>query len=54
MIFKERYKNILKTESEIKAQLGECCIENNIIQKIDIVVTGHFGNAVSVSLNSQG
>jgi hypothetical protein len=50
MIFKERYSEIIKNEREIREALGECCIENNVIKKIDVVVTGHFGNAVSVQM----
>lgn len=50
MIFKERYKQIIKTEADLKKELGECCIENNVIKKIDVVVTGHFGNAVSAEM----
>lgn len=50
MIFKERYEQIIKTEAQIKTELGEYCIENNIIEKIDVVVTGHFGNTVSVDM----
>ena len=50
MIFNERYKKIIKTEAEIKKELGESCIENNVIKKIDVVVTGHFGNSVSINM----
>ena len=50
MIFKERYKGIIKTEADIKNAFGETCIENNIIKNIDVVVTGHFGNTVSVQM----
>ena len=45
MIFNERYKTIIKTAEELKSALGEICIEN-----ISIVVTGHFGNTVSVNM----
>ena len=50
MIFTERYKKIIKTETDLKKELGKCCVENNIIKNIDIVVTGHFGNSVSVQM----
>lgn len=50
MIFKERYETILKTRNEIEKQLENCCLENNIIKEIDVVVTGHFGNCVSVTM----
>lgn len=50
MIFTERYKNILKTEAELKSELGEMCIENNVIEGIDVVITGHFGNTVSLNM----
>lgn len=50
MIFKERYEKIIKTEAQIKKDLGEYCIENNVINRVDVVVTGHFGNTVSVNM----
>ena len=50
MIFKERYEKILKTEKGLKDAFKKICIENNVIENIDIVVTGHFGNAVSVTM----
>lgn len=51
MIWKERYKEILKTEREIKENLGNTfAIENNIIKKIDVVVVAHFGNSVGIDM----
>lgn len=51
MIFKERYKGLLKSESEVRARLNNnCCIENNIIRDIRVLVTGHFGNCVSLEI----
>lgn len=50
MIFTERYKKILKTQNELKNEIGEICIENNIIESVDVVITGHFGNCVSVRM----
>lgn len=51
MTWKERYAKILKTENEIKECLNNNChIENNIIKDIDILITGHFGNCVSIDV----
>lgn len=51
MIFTERYKDIIKTEAQLSEQLNSLmCVENNRIEKLDIVVTGHFGNTVSVDM----
>lgn len=51
MIFKEKYEDLLKTQDWFKREYdGNYCIENNIIQDIDIVVTGHFANSVSLTM----
>lgn len=51
MIFSERYKDMLKTEKQLREQFNNhIYIENNIIKKIDVLVTGHFGNAVSLNM----
>ena len=51
MIFKERYQDILRTESEIVVNLGHSVeVKNNVIEKACITITGHFGNCVSVEL----
>lgn len=51
MFYKERYEGLLKTEEEVKAILNNnCCIENNKINEIRVLVTGHFGNCVSLDL----
>lgn len=39
-----------RTEKEIREKIGECCIENNVIEDIDIVTIAHFGNTVSLDL----
>lgn len=39
-----------KTENDISNILSEYHVENNIIQEINILITGHFGNTVSVSI----
>ena len=54
MIFTERYKDIIKTEKEIKEIVKGCEIENNIIKEVRILVTGHFGNTVSVDMLCNG
>lgn len=51
MIFKERYADIIKTKDYFETEYGDdFCIENNIIDNVDVVVTGHFGNSVSLSM----
>lgn len=46
MTFFERYKDIIKTESDFT----KTSIENDIITKVDIKITGHFGNTVSLDM----
>ena len=54
MIFKERYTDILKMENDLATQFGDnYSIENNVIKKLDILVTGHFGNTVSVAMTCE-
>lgn len=54
MIFKERYKDILKTKEYFKTEYGNnFSIENNIIKEVDVVVTGHFGNTVSLTMTCE-
>lgn len=51
MIWKERYSDVLKTENDIAEMFPDgYSIENNVIKKVDVLVTGHFGNAVSVNM----
>lgn len=39
-----------RTEKEIREKIGVCCIENNVIEDIDIEIIAHFGNTVSIDL----
>ena len=39
-----------RTEKEIREKMGECHIENNVIEDIDIRIIAHFGNTVSLDL----
>ena len=39
---------IFKTEKEIREKLGECVIEIDTIENIDIKIIAHFGNSVSL------
>ena len=51
MIFKERYNDILKTENDLAKLLGnDYSVINNAIKKVDVLVTGHFGNTVSLNI----
>jgi len=55
MTYKDRYKDILYTQEDLKKRLGQSyCIENNIIKEVNIVVTGHFGNCVSLDMLCYG
>ena len=54
MIFKERYEDLLKTKDYFKTKYGnDFCIENNIINNVDVVITGHFGNSVSLTMTCE-
>lgn len=45
---------MLKTEKQLREQFdNRIYIENNIINKIDILVTGHFGNTVSLDMQCE-
>lgn len=51
MIFTERYKDIIKTENDIATEYNnDYYIENNVIKDIRVLVTGHFGNIVSIDM----
>lgn len=51
MIFNERYKDIIKTEAQLRKDLNNLMyVENNVIEKLDILITGHFGNTVSLDM----
>ena len=51
MVFNDRYNQSLKTEKDLKEQFNNhIYIENNIIKDIDVIVTGHYGNIVSVDM----
>lgn len=50
MTFKEKYNDILLTKSQVEEIVSNCTIENNYIKEVRILVTGHFGNTVSVGL----
>lgn len=44
----------LKTEEYFNTEYnGDYCIENNIIKSTDILITGHFGNSVSLRLDCE-
>ena len=54
MTFIERYNDILLTKKQVEEIVSDCTIENNYIKDVRILVTGHFGNAVSVNLLCEG
>lgn len=39
-----------RTKKEIEEKIGECSVENNVIENIDIEIIAHFGNSVSLNL----
>lgn len=39
-----------RTEKEIREKIGNCFIENNVIEDIDINIIAHFGNTVSLDM----
>ena len=41
---------IFKTEKEIREKLGECIIDNNVIERLDIKIIAHFGNVVCLDM----
>lgn len=51
MTFTERYKDIIKTKDYFeKEHNGDYSIENNIVNEFNVLVTGHFGNTVSIQM----